>query len=159
MRTACFPSSARAGSAQLPQDADPPLPDADPLRLDADPPPTPWMQTTPSDVTCDICWEASPSSPMNRIIDACKNITLPQTLFAGGKYTSQMGKLIPLQFNQKYEYLESLPPAKFLGKCSVGTLSYNLRWRVRDFSEGVTPIGMGDANLLFGQNLTKTAPK
>ena len=34
-----------------------------------------------------------------------------------------------------------------LGKCSVGTLSYNLQWRVRDFPKGVTPTRTGDANI------------
>ena len=27
-----------------------------------------------------------PPSPVNRMTDRCKNITLPQTLFAGGRY-------------------------------------------------------------------------
>ena len=32
-------------------------------------------------MTCDAYWEAKP--PVNRMADMCKNITLPQTLFAG----------------------------------------------------------------------------
>ena len=50
----------------------------------------PWMQTPldadpPGHVTCDACWEANhPPFPVNRIIDACENITLPQTSFVGG---------------------------------------------------------------------------
>ena len=34
-------------------------------------------------VTCDACWEAKP--PVNKMTHTCKNITLPQTSFAGGK--------------------------------------------------------------------------
>ena len=30
-------------------------------------------------------WEQAPSSPVNRMTDRCKNITLSQTSFAGGK--------------------------------------------------------------------------
>ena len=33
-------------------------------------------------------WHTSP--PVDRITDVCKNITLPQTLFAGGKYTNSL---------------------------------------------------------------------
>ena len=51
--------------------------DADPL--DADP-----SRGRPhSHVTCDACWEANTSPLVNRMTDRCKNITLPQTLFAG----------------------------------------------------------------------------
>ena len=31
---------------------------------------------------------AQPPTPMNRMADRCKNITLPQTSFAGGNYNS-----------------------------------------------------------------------
>ena len=58
---------------QTPLDVDPPL-DADPL----------WMQTPPGHVTCDACWEATPPH-VDRMTDACENITLPQTSFADGK--------------------------------------------------------------------------
>ena len=75
-----------------PQDADPtsevdPL-DADPLEAglpgcrlppEADPPEA-------CHVTCDACCEANP--PVNRMTDRCKNITLPQTLFAGDNKTA-----------------------------------------------------------------------
>ena len=79
-----------------------------PTPLDADPPgcrpflhaDPPWMLTPagyrpsldadtsldadpPFHVTCDACWEANPT-PMNRMTHRCKNITLPQTSFAGG---------------------------------------------------------------------------
>ena len=37
----------------------------------------------PCHVTCDACWEANP--PVNRMTHRCKNITFPQTSFAGGK--------------------------------------------------------------------------
>ena len=45
----------------------------------------------PSYVTCDACWGANhhpllPSPPCTEgMINACENITLPQTSFAGGK--------------------------------------------------------------------------
>ena len=43
----------------------------------------PWMQTPPLGyVTCDTCWEGNPP---DRLTNACENITLPQTSFAGGK--------------------------------------------------------------------------
>ena len=58
-----------------PPDADIPLGCRSPL--DADP---------PGHVTCDACWEAAPL--VNRMIHRCKNITLPQTLFAGGNQTA-----------------------------------------------------------------------
>ena len=32
------------------------------------------------------CTEADPPHSVNRMTDSCKNITLPQTSFAGGKY-------------------------------------------------------------------------
>ena len=34
------------------------------------------------------CTEAAPSPPVNRMTNRCKNITLPQTSFAGGKNTA-----------------------------------------------------------------------
>ena len=36
------------------------------------------------DTTCNACWDSTP--PVNRMTNRCKNITLPQTSFAGGKY-------------------------------------------------------------------------
>ena len=48
-----------------------------PFLLDAEP---------PGHVTCDACREANYPSPVDRMRGTCKNITLPQTLFAGGKY-------------------------------------------------------------------------
>ena len=53
-------------------------PDADPSEGKP-----PWMQT-PDHVTCNACWESIPHSA-NRMTDTRKNITLPQTSFAGGK--------------------------------------------------------------------------
>ena len=38
----------------------------------------------PAHVTCDACWEADPS--VNGMTHRCKNITLSQTLLAGGNY-------------------------------------------------------------------------
>ena len=54
--------------------------------LDADPPGGrhPLDADPPGCVTCDACWEANPHPPVDRMTDACENITLPQTLFAGG---------------------------------------------------------------------------
>ena len=67
-------------------------PDADPL-LDADPPPLldadphPFLDADPpGHVTCNTCWEVNPH-PVNRMTDRCKNITSPQTSFAGGNNT------------------------------------------------------------------------
>ena len=60
------------GGLPNPLDADPP-----PLPLDADPPLLHLMQTP---------LNADP--PVNRMTHRCKNITLPQTSFAGGKYHS-----------------------------------------------------------------------
>ena len=37
----------------------------------------------PGHVTCDACWGAKPPCPVNRMTHRCKNITLPQTSFAG----------------------------------------------------------------------------
>ena len=65
------------------------------LSLDADSLP-PWRQTLldaypPGHVTCDACWEANtlPPPPVDRMTDACKNITLPQTSFAGGNNSNE----------------------------------------------------------------------
>ena len=64
------------------------LPDADPVRCRPPPPrQIPKMQTPPDGdppgyVTCDACWEAT--LLVNRMTHRCKNITLPQTSFAGG---------------------------------------------------------------------------
>ena len=92
----CRPSDAD------PLDADPPRCRTPPrcrLRppIDADPPgcipatpgcrplcmhtPPPGCRFPSGHVTCDACWEATPREQT----DKCKNITLPQTLFAGGK--------------------------------------------------------------------------
>ena len=78
-------------------------------------PPPQWMQTDPLDaghVTCDACWEAAlrPTS-VNRKTDTCKNVTLPQTSFAGGnkphgplyngwKLMRQVTKLEGLKWNR-----------------------------------------------------------
>ena len=74
MRTACLLTVSRsipcAGwICPFPLDTDPchpgcSFPDADPLPTNADPPPP----------------------PVDRMTHACENITLPQTLFAGGNY-------------------------------------------------------------------------
>ena len=49
--------------------------------LYADPP-----DTDPSGhVTCDTCWEANPPPSVTGMTHRCKNITLPQTSFTGGK--------------------------------------------------------------------------
>ena len=60
------------------------LPGADPPRSR---PPSPSEQTPHCkacwDTTCNACWDATPL--VNRMTDRCKNITLPQTSFAGGK--------------------------------------------------------------------------
>ena len=47
---------------------DPPTLDRDPSHPDRDP---------PGHVTC-ACWDRDPPPPVNRITDACENITFPQ---------------------------------------------------------------------------------
>ena len=42
--------------------------------------------------TCKACWDTTPP-PVNRMSDRCKNITLPQTSFAGGNNVSSMNAL------------------------------------------------------------------
>ena len=67
--------SPNGGRPHTPLEADrPPLLQTDSL-LEAKPPPL-WRQT-PMDAHL---------SPVDRKTDACVNITLPQTSFAGGKY-------------------------------------------------------------------------
>ena len=41
-------------------------------------------QSPQGHMTCDACWEATPPCGQTNI--TCENITLPQTLFAAGKY-------------------------------------------------------------------------
>ena len=47
---------------------------------------SPHNRETPFHVTCDAWLDKGPPL-VNRITQMCKNITLPQTSFAGGKYT------------------------------------------------------------------------
>ena len=70
MLTIRFPSCGGGGGRGLPKP-----PDADPFPPGCRP---------PGHVTCDACWGAIPPS-VDRTTDMCKNITLPQTSFAGGK--------------------------------------------------------------------------
>ena len=55
-------------------------------------------------MTCHTCWEAYPLSPVNRMTDRCKNITLAQTLLVGGKYrVSHTGqRLVSNGRNEKF---------------------------------------------------------
>ena len=51
--------------------------------------PLPGARPPPGYVTCLVCWEANQPTfppPVDRMTDACENITLPQTSFAGGNY-------------------------------------------------------------------------
>ena len=41
------------------------------------------------DATCNACWDTTP--PVNKMRARCKNITLPQTSFAGGSETISTG--------------------------------------------------------------------
>ena len=50
----------------------------------------PW-QRPPCHVTCDASWNRDP--PVNRMTHRCKNITLPQTSFTGGKYYHLYNKI------------------------------------------------------------------
>ena len=80
------------------------------ITLDADSPGCrpPWMQTplngnptgcrSPGHVTCNAYWEAN--HPVNRITHRCKNMTLSQSLFAGGKNLGALSKhLISFMYN------------------------------------------------------------
>ena len=54
-----------------------------------------------------LCQEADP--PVNRMTDVCKNITLPQTSFAGGKggyhfAETQHIKTVPKVFGQGHQF-------------------------------------------------------
>ena len=97
MRTVHFPSSggrpALEGGGVCPTrfEADPL--DAD-LSLDADPQKcrTPWRQTPPSQmlVVWPVMHAGKPTpSPVNRMTETCKSITLSQTSFASGNYAQQ----------------------------------------------------------------------
>ena len=102
MRTTHFPSSSGGGSS-----AQPPVGRIPPPRMQTKPgcrPPSSTASRPPGHVTCGACWEAKPldagqvtchacweanqqpppPTPVDRMTDTCKNITLPQTLFAGG---------------------------------------------------------------------------
>ena len=59
-----------------------PLPDADPPNVDP-----------PGHVTCDACWKANPTPQPPLWIETCENITLPQTMFAGGNNSSEINFL------------------------------------------------------------------
>ena len=54
-----------------------------PARHAGIPPPTPQETCCKTcwDTSCNACWD---TTPVNRMTDRCKNITLPQTSFAGG---------------------------------------------------------------------------
>ena len=75
------------------------------IPLDAD---LPWMQTPleatpphadspeyrpPGHVTCDACWKANPTPQPPLWIETCENITLPQTMFAGGNNSPEINFL------------------------------------------------------------------
>ena len=94
MRTARSGGPSRGCLHQAtPPEQIPPQPGADkpwertpPPGADTPRPETPRSRHPPGP---DTPWEQNPSQeqspPVNRITDACKNITLPQTSFAGGK--------------------------------------------------------------------------
>ena len=61
--------------------------DADPLDADPSDAEPPGSRPPPSYVTCDACWEANPPPLWTEgLTDACENITLLQTSFAGSKH-------------------------------------------------------------------------
>ena len=53
----------------------------------------PWDQAPPRPGTPGTRYHTPP--PVNRITDKCKNITLPQTSFAGGNYSKRAGTCHP----------------------------------------------------------------
>ena len=73
-------------------------------------PPRSDLSTSPLGVgleTCKACWDTIPwisaamhagipPAPVNRMTDRCKNITLPQTSFAGGNYRPHSTKHLTL---------------------------------------------------------------
>ena len=69
----------------LPTSCGPGEPPARPLNF----PPGVGLETPPEtckpcwDTTCKACWDTPPHPAVNRMADMCKNITLPQTSFAG----------------------------------------------------------------------------
>ena len=96
MRTTRFSESGEAISLQTPLDKDPSL-GRDPLPpLDRDqgqrPPEGTWDQAARQEVTAFRNLLAPPPPlPKGRMKYMCKNITLPQTSFAGGKNNRAFG--------------------------------------------------------------------
>ena len=58
--------------------------------------------------------------PVNRITDACKNITVSQTLFAGGKHGATPSLMPENCYFASYRYVG----------CALITLHAGLRWRL-----------------------------
>ena len=78
------PQSRHAPQSRPHLGADPPA--ADPPARHAGIPPAMHAGIAPPckacwDTTCNACWDSTP--PVNRMTSRCKNITLPQTSFAG----------------------------------------------------------------------------
>ena len=103
--------------------------DADLTLLDADP--HPWMKTPPpSHVTSNACWEANSPPPVDRMTDTCKNITLLQTLFAGGNNVNNevISKPQVMWSRKELKYCTCLPePVRFNVIDSINPKS-NSRW-------------------------------
>ena len=61
-------------------------------------------------------------APLNRITDRCKNITLPQTSFAGGKkkFMGKSGRLSALQRNETISIGHTAVSLHTLGVCVGG---------------------------------------
>ena len=53
------------------------------------------------------CWDTPPPAPMNRMTDRCKNITLPQTSFEGGKKEKATTKVTLRATNQQHNSVEN----------------------------------------------------
>ena len=49
--------------------------------------------------------EQRPLPPMNRMTNRCKNITLPQTLFAGGKKSGESQGILSVRTSGNHDYV------------------------------------------------------
>ena len=61
------------------------------------------------------CNGADPLPPVNRMTDRCKNITLPQTSFAGGNKTVPLQLIAEIKYNASMDHLSYLHPNRKFG--------------------------------------------
>ena len=92
---------------------------------------------------CDACLEANSLFPLNRITDMCKNITLPQSSFAGDK-NSPLGK--PLEKRIFHESLLCIVTATLINKAgyrvqaSIQSLRAAMDHFAGDMTERLTSV-------------------